>query len=86
MCGTAPIPRGELMPIVNLILLVLALLATLVMAIGWSQDPTAPTPAEWFAAKATEGGLWSGLFLSLLAVAYFAWRASRADRKAKGPN
>ncbi|MBP1180956.1 hypothetical protein [Methylobacterium sp. PvR107] len=74
------------MPVANLILLVLALLATLVMAVGWAQDPAAPMPAEWFVAKITEGGLWAGLFLTLLGVAFFGWRASRAGGKAKGPN
>jgi hypothetical protein len=74
------------MAIPHLVLLVLALLATFVMAVGWSQDPNAPSPVEWFVAKVSEGGSWAGLFLTLLAVAYFAWRASRADGKAKGPN
>jgi hypothetical protein len=74
------------MSISHLALLFLALLATSVMAIGWSQDPAAPMPWEWFIAKVTEGGLWSGIFLSLLAVALFGWRASRTSGKAKGPN
>lgn len=74
------------MPFSHLVLLVLALLAIFVMAVGWSQDPTAPTPAEWLVAKATEGGLWTGLFLSLLAVGYFAWRDDRAGRKPKNPS
>ncbi|WP_267428711.1 hypothetical protein [Methylobacterium sp. GC_Met_2] len=67
------------MPVKNLVLLVLALLATAVMGIGWLQDPAAPTPAEWFVAKISEGGSWAGLFLTLLAVAYFGWRASGAS-------
>jgi len=50
------------------------------------QDPAAPTPTEWFVAKVSEGGLWAGLFLTLLAVVYFAWRASRVAGKPKGPN
>ncbi|MFX5684500.1 hypothetical protein ABTE42_20455, partial [Acinetobacter baumannii] len=64
----------------------LASLATFVMAVGWLQDPAAPTPTEWFVAKVSEGGLWAGLFLTLLAVVYFAWRASRVAGKPKGPN
>ncbi|MCJ2018331.1 MULTISPECIES: hypothetical protein [unclassified Methylobacterium] len=74
------------MTVMNLVLLVLALLATTVMAVGWLQDPAAPTPTEWFVAKVSEGGSWAGLFLTLLAVAYFTWRASHAAGKAKGPN
>lgn len=74
------------MAIPHLVLLVLALLATFVMAIGWSQDPNAPSLVEWFIAKAIEGGLWSGIFLSLLAVVFFSWRASRSSGKAKRPN
>ncbi|MGU3544771.1 hypothetical protein [Methylobacterium sp. A52T] len=74
------------MSIPHLILLVLALLATFVMAVGWSQDASAPTPWEWFVAKVAEGGLWSGIFLSLLAAAFFGWRTSRTGGKAKGPN
>jgi hypothetical protein len=74
------------MAIPHLILLVLALLATFMMAVGWLQDASAPTPVEWFAAKLTEGGLWTGVFLSLLAVVYLGWRRSRAGGKAKGPN
>jgi hypothetical protein len=74
------------MSIPHLVLLVLALLATFVMAVSWLQDPSAPTPWEWFLSKVTEGGLWSGIFLSLLAVAYFGWQASRNNGKAKGPN
>ncbi len=74
------------MAIPHLVLLVLALLATMIMAVAWLQDPAAPTPAEWFVAKVSEGGSWAGLFLTLLAVAYFAWRASRATGRAKGPN
>ena len=74
------------MSVPQVVLLVLALLASFVMAIGWAQDPEAPTPLEWFVTKLTEGGFWSGLFLSLLAVAYFGWRRSRATRRNKGPN
>ena len=74
------------MAIPHLILLVLALLATTVMAVGWLQDPAAPTPAEWFVAKLTEGGLWSGIFLTLLAAVFFRWRRSRSGGKAKSPN
>lgn len=74
------------MAVPHLVLLVLALLATFVMVIGWAQDPAAPMPWEWFLTKVTEGGLWSGIFLSLLAVAFFGWRASRTSGKAKGPN
>ena len=74
------------MPIPTLILLGLALVATSVMAVGWLQDPAAPTLGEWFVTKVTAGGLWTGLFLSLLAVAYFGWQRGRAARKAKGPN
>ena len=74
------------MPIANLILLVLAILATLVMAVGWSQDAAAPSPAEWFAAKVTEGGPWAGLFLTLLAVVFIGWRRSRSGGKAKTPD
>ncbi|MGU3417008.1 hypothetical protein [Methylobacterium sp. D54C] len=68
------------MSISHLVLLGLALLATFVMAVGWSQDPSAPTPWEWFVTKVTEGGLWSGIFLSLLAAAFFGWRASRSSK------
>jgi hypothetical protein len=74
------------MPLLHLILLVLALLATFVMTVGWLQDPAAPTPAEWFVAKVSEGGLWAGLFLTLLAVVVFGWRRSRVGGKAKSPN
>lgn len=74
------------MSIPHLVLLAIALLATFVMAVGWLQDPSAPTAAEWFVAKVTEGGLWAGLFMTLLAVAYFSWRASQAAGKSKGPN
>lgn len=34
----------------------------------------------------TEGGVWTRLFLSLLAVGYSAWRGDRPGRKHKGPN
>jgi protein-S-isoprenylcysteine O-methyltransferase Ste14 len=74
------------MPITTLLLFGLALIAALVMAIGWATDPVAPTPGEWFVAKITEGGLWTGLFLSLIAVCYFGWRRNRAGRQPKDPN
>jgi hypothetical protein len=74
------------MPVANLVLLVLALLATLVMAVGWLQDPAAPMPGEWFVAKVSEGGPWAGLFLTLLAVVFLGWRRTRSGRKARSPN
>ena len=73
------------MPIPTLILFGFALIGAIVIAVGWSLDPAAPTPWEWLVAKMTEGGVWTGLFLSLLAVGYFAWRRDRAGRKPKGP-
>lgn len=74
------------MPISTVILFGFALIAAAVMAIGWLQDPAALMPWDWFVAKSTEGGVWTGLFLSLLAVGYFAWRGDRPGRKPKGPN
>ncbi|MCJ2050189.1 hypothetical protein [Methylobacterium sp. J-070] len=73
------------MPVTTLILFGLALVAALLMAIGWWVDPSAPSPWDWFVAKITEGGLWTGLALSLVAVVYFGWRGRRAGGKADGP-
>ncbi|WP_187273750.1 MULTISPECIES: hypothetical protein [Methylobacterium] len=67
----------ELMPYPVAIVFTLALLFVGLAAIGWWQDPAAPALSDWFVAKATEGGLWSGLLLFLVAAAFFAWRDGR---------
>lgn len=72
------------MSVPHVILLLLALLASFVMAIGWAQDPAAPMPWEWAVTKLAEGGLWTGVFLTLLAAAYIGLQRSRAGGKAKG--
>jgi hypothetical protein len=70
------------MPIPTAILFGLASFAAVMALLGWALDPTAPTLGTWFVAKATEGGLWSGLFLFLLAVGYFTLRGHGGGKDA----
>jgi hypothetical protein len=76
----------DTMPIPTAILFGLASFAAVMALLGWALDPTAPTLGSWFVAKASEGGLWSGLFLFLLAVGYFTvrghWVGPTADQRA----
>ena len=69
------------MPYPTAILFTLALLTVVMALIGWSQDPSAPAIGEWVVTKVTEGGLWSGLLLFLVAVGYYTWREARTRRR-----
>ena len=55
----------------------LALFFVGIAAIGWWQDPAAPSLGAGLMAKLTEGGLWTGLLLFLVAAAFLAWRDGR---------
>ncbi len=70
------------MPIPTAILFCVATFVAAMALLGWALDPTAPTLGTWFVAKATEGGLWTGLFLFLLAVGYFTLRGHGAGKAA----
>ena len=74
------------MPVPTAILFTLALFTAVMAAVGWSMDASAPAFGDWLVAKVTDGGLWSGLLLFLLAAAYFAWRGGRAGKGSEGAN
>ncbi len=68
------------MPYPTAILFTLALFTVGLALIGWWQDPEASPFGAWFVAKITEGGLWTGLLLFLVAVGFYTWRDCRAKR------
>lgn len=69
------------MPLPTAILFTVTLFTAIMVAIGWWLEPTAPAFGPWFLAKITDGGLWTGLILFLLAVGYFTWRDGRTGTK-----
>ncbi|GJE59134.1 hypothetical protein [Methylobacterium trifolii] len=68
------------MPYPTAILFTLALFTAGMVALGWSQDATAPGFGEWLVAKITEGGLWTGLMLFLVAAGFLGWRQNRTGK------